>query len=216
MADQSSAGSALNYPWACWLASYGASLLLLSQIGLCFKTSGTVNIPCGCSLDWHRSWGNTVVWPAQAIKQLLHMGWFRVAHSWGCGPGWTSSPLHWELQKTSTGGLYSDKSLSDPYSWTLLEGAEWCMGCSCYWDPLGGWPTWVALLVWELDWPLYLGMAWLPVFWLCVVEAYTAAAAELVFLLAYCCSLYFCCGLWVQDSTLLTKGTLQKTSSCRL
>ena len=35
-------------------------------------------------------------------------------------------------------------------------------------------------------------------------------------LLTCCCSLYCCCGLWLQGFALLSKGTLQKTSSHRL
>ena len=35
-------------------------------------------------------------------------------------------------------------------------------------------------------------------------------------LVSYCCSLYCCCGLWVQGSALLIKGHSQKISSHRL
>ena len=39
--------SALKFPWARLPASHGVSLLLLSQIGLGYSTSGIVHIPCG-------------------------------------------------------------------------------------------------------------------------------------------------------------------------
>ena len=35
-------------------------------------------------------------------------------------------------------------------------------------------------------------------------------------LVACCCSLYCCCGIWIQGSALLTKGPLRKTPLCRL
>ena len=41
----------------------------------------------------------------------------------------------------------------------------------------------MALLVWKLDWPFYVGMACLAVFWLYAVGACTAAAVALVFCL---------------------------------
>ena len=43
--------------------------------------------------------------------------------------------------RTSPGGLDSDRSVSDSFSWTLLGGEEWCVGCSSHWAPLGGWLT---------------------------------------------------------------------------
>ena len=69
------------------------------------------------------------------------------------------------------------------------------MGCRSHWDPLGVWLTWVTLPAWELDWLLYLGVT---------------------LLVAYCCSLYYCCGLWVQGSAFFAKGPSQKRSSSRL
>ena len=61
------------------------------------------------------------------------------------------------------------------------------------------WLIWVILLVQVIGLAVYLGMALLPVTWLCEVAAYTAAAA------AGCRAL-----------PLLTKGLSQMTSSHRL
>ena len=131
-----------------------------------------------CYLDWHLCWGKAAVWPVQAIKQLFSMGWLWVAQSWGCGAGWTSSPLHWEFQRTSPGGMDSWQVCVRPIF--LDIAGKHRMVCS-HWDPLSGWPTWVALLVWKLDWLLDLGVVWLPVYWLCAVKACFAAATALLF-----------------------------------
>ena len=74
------------------------------------------------------------------------MGWLGVVHGWDHGIGWTSPSLSWEPQRTSPGGMDSDRSVSDWDSKAFLGGVEWCMVCSSHWRPLGVWLTWVAYL----------------------------------------------------------------------
>ena len=67
-----------------------------------------------------------------AIGRVLHVRWLRVGSH--LGPwGWLGqSHPALKASRTSPSGLSSCGSVSDLYSWTLLRGVGYCMGCSSH------------------------------------------------------------------------------------
>ena len=154
---------------ACWVCT---ELSLSTSVGLLWRISPASVSNCAWLQNqwnseyslWNATWTDIY---AGAKQQYDQPRLLRSYSTWD-GSRWLSAeamelvgpdPLCIENSKGQAQvGWTLDTSMSDLNSWKLLGGAEWSVSCSSHWDCLGGWPTWVALLVWKLDWLLDLGV----------------------------------------------------------
>ena len=122
VADQSACWVCTELPLRRLASFHGTSLLLLSQIGLGFRTSGTANIPCGMLPGLTSILGPPK--PLNSYSVWDGSGWLRVEAVELAEP----APLCIENSKGQAQvGWTLDRSVSDPYSWTLLGSTEWCV-----------------------------------------------------------------------------------------